>query len=389
MSRPREIALFSVLLLFLIGDYCVILNTPAEVQSVPGLTIADMISRINELEIYNTVYHLQNFTTRAYGYLGNAEAATYLYSRLDSIPGLEVEYQGVYKNVIATLPGNDTTSNAVYMVGAHYDSKSSNPNDAPGATDDGGGCAIVLELARIMSQYNFRNTVKFAFWNREEDGCLGSQDYAKNAMPANLKLYFNFDSAVLNTAMMLDIMYDNQSVADMLTQQNNLYGIGLQLNYNGHFGYGVTCTSDYVPFKNAGKTWVMTHQQVAAGTPTPNNAADHEYQHTPYDTIDKVSTAFAKKNAQLGMSTIVKLAEEQSSLLVHPWDTTGPTEWVPDGKCDIRDLAIVAKFFGSVAGDGRYDRRADITGPIYLESDGKIDIRDMALVAIHFGETYL
>ncbi|MCK4482758.1 right-handed parallel beta-helix repeat-containing protein, partial [Candidatus Bathyarchaeota archaeon] len=71
-----------------------------------------------------------------------------------------------------------------------------------------------------------------------------------------------------------------------------------------------------------------------------------------------------------------------------PWDTTGPTMWVPDGKCDIRDIALVAMLYGSVEGDGRYDVRADITGPIYLVLDGKIDIRDIALIAIHYGEVY-
>jgi len=71
------------------------------------------------------------------------------------------------------------------------------------------------------------------------------------------------------------------------------------------------------------------------------------------------------------------------------WDITGPTMWVPDGKCDIRDVALIALHFGSVVGDGKYDVRADITGPIYLVRDGKIDIRDVALVAIHFGEEYM
>ncbi len=76
-------------------------------------------------------------------------------------------------------------------------------------------------------------------------------------------------------------------------------------------------------------------------------------------------------------------------ILQMPWDITGPVMWVPDGKCDIRDVAVVALRFGSQDGDGRYDARADITGPIYLVRDGKIDIRDVALVALHFGEEYL
>jgi len=50
-------------------------------------------------------------------------------------------------------------------------------------------------------------------------------------------------------------------------------------------------------------------------------------------------------------------------------------------------LAIIDSF-GSVKGDGRYDQRADITGPEYLVPDGKIDIRDIALITIHFEEIY-
>ena len=70
------------------------------------------------------------------------------------------------------------------------------------------------------------------------------------------------------------------------------------------------------------------------------------------------------------------------------WDITGPTQWVPDDKCDIRDVGLVATLFGSVEGDGRYNERADITGSTDLVADGEIDIRDIALVALHFGESY-
>lgn len=72
-----------------------------------------------------------------------------------------------------------------------------------------------------------------------------------------------------------------------------------------------------------------------------------------------------------------------------PWDLTGPVEWLPDGICDMRDMAQVAKLYGYLVGDGQYDRRADLTGPTYLVPDLKIDIRDIALACKHFGETYI
>jgi len=65
-----------------------------------------------------------------------------------------------------------------------------------------------------------------------------------------------------------------------------------------------------------------------------------------------------------------------------PWDVND------DGKCNIEDIAIAAKAYGSKPGDPNWDPRADITGPTYLVPDGKVDIRDIALVAKHFGETY-
>lgn len=263
--------------------------------------VAEMIAEINETEIYNTVYRLQNFTTRVYGHSGNTLAAEYIYNRLKTISGFTVEYQGSYKNVIATLPGTDPASSQIYVVGAHYDSKSSDPSNAPGATDNGGGVAIVLEFARIMSQYRFEHTLKFALWNYEEGGLFGSTDYAQYALAngLNVSLYFNYDSACYDpdNRFVLDIMYNSQSswVKDMMTEYNTLYAIGFSLTYNVH-----TCSSDHRPFWSKGYTAVMTHEE------------SHGPAHSQEDTIDKVSTSYAKKNGQLGMSVLAKLAQLES-----------------------------------------------------------------------------
>ncbi len=59
-----------------------------------------------------------------------------------------------------------------------------------------------------------------------------------------------------------------------------------------------------------------------------------------------------------------------------------------DGKVDIKDIAQVAKAYGSVPGDPNWDPQADITGPTQGVPDGKVDVRDIAMVAKHFGEEY-
>ena len=45
---------------------------------------------------------------------------------------------------------------------------------APGACDDGSGTAAVMELARVMSQYEFDKTIAFVTFAGEEQGLVGS-----------------------------------------------------------------------------------------------------------------------------------------------------------------------------------------------------------------------
>jgi hypothetical protein len=60
-------------------------------------------------------------------------------------------------------------------------------------------------------------------------------------------------------------------------------------------------------------------------------------------------------------------------------DITGPNG-VPDGKVDVRDVALVASCLGSYAGHNRWDTGADING------DHKVNIVDVALVLRNYGQ---
>jgi parallel beta-helix repeat protein len=58
-------------------------------------------------------------------------------------------------------------------------------------------------------------------------------------------------------------------------------------------------------------------------------------------------------------------------------------DFVPDGKCDGKDVSIVAKCFGSYPGCSPpliWNRNCDVN------NDGKVDGKDIAIVARHFGE---
>jgi Zn-dependent M28 family amino/carboxypeptidase len=58
-------------------------------------------------------------------------------------------------------------------VGAHYDAV---PR-APGANDNGGGVAVILELIRMLKDKKFNHTIDFCFFDKEEDGLIGSAVY--------------------------------------------------------------------------------------------------------------------------------------------------------------------------------------------------------------------
>ena len=64
---------------------------------------------------------------------------------------------------------------------------------APGVTDDGSGTAAVIELARVMSGYQFDKTIVFIAFAGEEVGLSGSQVYAAQAKKDGMKI-----EAVLN-----------------------------------------------------------------------------------------------------------------------------------------------------------------------------------------------
>lgn len=77
-------------------------------------------------------------------------------------------------NTIAEIPGTDLKDEVV-MLGAHMDSWHS----GTGATDNGAGCAVVMEAVRILRALNIqpRRTIRVGLWSGEEEGLLGSHAY--------------------------------------------------------------------------------------------------------------------------------------------------------------------------------------------------------------------
>ncbi|MBC7776705.1 MAG: M28 family peptidase [Phycisphaerae bacterium] len=88
---------------------------------------------------------------------------------------------GQHKNIFAVLPGSNPTSGVVLVEG-HIDTRCDTLCDvtcrAEGVEDNATGTALVLELARVMSRYQFTNTIIFLVTIAEEQGLLGADAFA-------------------------------------------------------------------------------------------------------------------------------------------------------------------------------------------------------------------
>ncbi len=208
------------------------LTASAQYKSI-NPQVSKIVSEVSEERITATLKKLEGFGTRNLRSSqddpnrGIGAARKWIYEQLHSYsPRLEVSYDqyrvkkdpsrgsripqdvDVY-NVVAVLPGTVNEEQRV-LIGAHYDSVNRtgtprgqpgdppppvrDPNiDAPGVTDDGSGVACVMELARVMSQYQFEKTIVFVAFAGEEDGEVGSFLYAAKAKSLDQKI-----EAVLN-----------------------------------------------------------------------------------------------------------------------------------------------------------------------------------------------
>jgi len=105
-------------------------------------------------------------------------------------------------NIIGEIPG-DAKADEVVMIGAHFDSW----HTGTGATDNGAGSAVMIEVMRILKALNLKldRTVRIGLWSGEEEGLFGSRAYVKEhfadpktmqvtAEHAKLSGYFNLDN---------------------------------------------------------------------------------------------------------------------------------------------------------------------------------------------------
>jgi hypothetical protein len=316
--------------------------------------VAKLVSEVSEQRISEIQQKLESFETRNIfssqtnpGH-GIGAARKWIYQQFRSYsPRLEVSYDehrlkkdesrgsrvlsdvDLY-NVVAVLPGSSNREQRI-LIGGHYDSlviertagaPAPQPGDplpkrdpdlpAPGVTDDGSGTACVLELARVLSQYQFEKTLVFVAFAGEEEGLLGSTLYAEKAHQDNQKIEAVLSNDIIGSVLSGNGGMDNlrlnlfsEEPSDSRSRELARYIRDMGLRYlpsmrvdlifrADRFGRG----GDHTPFNQEG------FAAVRFSSPMENYAN----QHSITDTYANTSSAYVARVAKVNAAAAAVLA---------------------------------------------------------------------------------
>ena len=251
--------------------------------------IVAMMNQVNVDLIQNFHADLLRFGPRYTGTITCTLAGNFLFETFEHM-GLDVVFEDWRidgfrsRNIVATLPGSDPSSTAIFIVCAHYDTV----QGSPGADDDASGVAAVLALADIMHQYSFNHTIRFIAFSGEEVGTYGSFFHARNSYDRGDNIV-----AVLNLDM---IGYANTSeggrVLRFYPPERSVwvaqFAAAIAQNYHSMVDLIIETRPNYIgsdaqPFVDYGydAVWIA-HPDGYPWGHSPNDTADHinwSYQH--------------------------------------------------------------------------------------------------------------
>jgi len=235
-------------------------------------------------------------------------------------------------NVFAELPGDER----LLLVGGHLDSVAA----GPGLNDNGSGSVLVLELAIQLAAMNpeERPTVRFAWWDGEEYGLLGSYAYVQAAAEEGTlpQAYFNYDMVASPNGA--PFIYDGDgSYGDGTAPAGSgALELALQEGYERQ-GLDWEETGPYVPtdswaFLEAGvaSSGIFTGAYETLGATLANRYGGDAYQSMDscyhqlcdgIDNLDMVRMVDASKAAAFALQSVMSEVEDQADrTLIRPRD---------------------------------------------------------------------
>ncbi len=337
-------------------------------NSAVGLALdPEIVSMFNEISRQNLmayVRQLESFGTRNTfspvdqpGF-GIGAAREWIFTEMTRVGGgrLQVSYQdypltfeglsNTQRNVIGVLPGVGGHRGVMVMV-ANYDTRAEDWLDgqtlSPGADDNASGVAALLEVARVMSAYQWPQTIMFVATTAEEQGTYGARNFVQTALSNGMRI----DAAINNDMVggragipqsaRLYSAGPNDSPARQLGRYIHLIGsiylpefpvfLVDALDREGRWG-------DHREFVRAG----------VAGVRLIESEEDLDIQNSPLDTWTLVDYDYLRRMAQLNLVALANMAAapgQPESPAVSPGDAPGSYRVVWDIDPTAAGYAVV------------------------------------------------
>ncbi len=292
-----------------------------------SITSFGQISKIQEALNFFSTDSLVNYTKVLTGLKGINEKDT-IKTRLSCSSGNELAFQYAKqvltqlnlkidsqqfsitgKNLIATKTGYK--SSKYILLGGHYDAVGTgNPAfHYPGADDNASGSSGVLEAARVISHFDLPFTIKFALWDEEEQGLLGSKAFGPPDDVRNFIGYINLDMIAWdgNNDSAIEIhtrnISNSKQLAERVINVLKIYNIGLQ---DKIVNPGDPST-DHKSFWDLNLTAIGINEEYTADF-NPN-------WHNQNDSLSKFNIPYYSKIVKLSIASIMDVALDTNEIL--------------------------------------------------------------------------
>jgi hypothetical protein len=242
----------------------------------PDENVQNLISQVNTESVMGYIQSLEDFVTRRYDHANGVLAQNWIKDQYEAM-GLEVELQTLpyptnsSKNVIAVQMGTEFP-NEYIVLGGHFDSYTyESINNAPGADDDASGSSGILEVARILSQHEFKRTIIYCAFSAEEIGLYGSSAYATRCQQQGMNIlgYFNLDMTGYLTPgdpIHFCLIYPNGALtlADYFVNISEIYFPTIPVSRHANLPWG---DSDHTSFNNKGYKGIWWFEDINCDSP--------------------------------------------------------------------------------------------------------------------------
>lgn len=283
--------------------------------------VVPMLANVDRENIITTIRLLEDKGTRYYQSDTGRDAALELKTQWqqygagrDDFSVTTYIHSWKQPSVIASIVGAELPDEIV-VVGGHLDSiNGTDPNNAPGADDNGSGIAVASEVLRVILDSGFRpkRTLQFIAYAAEEVGLRGSQGIAEQ---------YRDDSKNVVAALQFDMTGFSGSPADMYfvtdyvstDLTNFLKRLIGKYNQEGEhkISFGETVCG-YACSDHA--SWTRTG--VPAAFPFETRFDDYNKAiHSPNDLLTKIDQTGHKqvRFAKLGIEFMVEIAKSSDA----------------------------------------------------------------------------